>query len=215
MNSTMLQHQEVANVDSAESRSSADGITAVLLDQATVGGRHENESRAERGGGYQSIYTKTGAAVPAGGVDKLRRIGLARIWIDVAHKVTFDTFLHAWRVMDTHDSLDVDRRIVVPIFRTSNPLAQLWVDLADELGMNTFLRIWRVMEGHDSLDTRGRVVVPVYRAYERFERNEYIRALIGAGCEDRAIMLEVKRTFGEVLSRRSLLRLRGPRKIAA
>lgn len=86
-------------------------------------------------------------------------------------------------------------------------LSPAWIMVAKEIGFAAFMRMWAALADHDCLDGRGRIVVPVFRTFLRFERNEFIRAMLAAGRTDPEIIAAVKRKFHETPSKRNLRRL--------
>lgn len=110
------QTQGVAMTDTTRKRSSItrmkDATAKGSSTEQGVGARQGLGTASTRGGGYQDIYIKTGAALkksraadlPA--LDELRRMGLAPVWIIVAEIIGVDGFLRVWHALDRASSLD-------------------------------------------------------------------------------------------------------------
>lgn len=84
-----------------------------------VGGRQGDSPTPGRGGGYQDSCTvlEFSRRAPADDprLDELRRIGLQRVWIEVAQRIGVDAFLEVWRVLDADPSSYTGGRLVVPL----------------------------------------------------------------------------------------------------
>lgn len=83
-----------------------------------VGARQESPPAPARGGGYLDICSVSEARFPARmGRDELRRMGLSRMWLDVADVVGPEQFLRVWQVIDQHAAEDYGNlRIRIPRF---------------------------------------------------------------------------------------------------
>jgi len=147
-----------------------------------LGGRHDPGPAAGPGGGSPNIYHSSGDAIQRAGADAAA--AAAALAADAP-------------------GIDKLRRM---------GLLSAWLDVAHAIGFDAFLVAWRTLSNHDALDGRGRIVVPLYTNFTRFERNEYVRSLLAAGKSDRDIIAAVKREFREILTPRSLRRIkRSPR----
>lgn len=78
-----------------------------------------------RGGGYQDVCTKTGAAVRDGAaaaadprLDELRLIGLPQPWPRVAKLLGFDAFMLVWQALATVEETGTRDRVVLPKLAT-------------------------------------------------------------------------------------------------
>lgn len=80
------------------------------LDQG-VGARQASTTSPRRGGGYRDVCTtvnfqkKRSAPQKSGALDdprfaELRRMGLQRVWLEVASAIGVDAFLMMWRILD-------------------------------------------------------------------------------------------------------------------
>lgn len=97
-----------------------------------VGGRQTSPAPPPRGGGYLDVCTaakrreKSRAAKKSGAEDprmhELRRIGLSRLWLDIAETIGVDTFLLVWRLLDadpcTHQDYGSTLRIRLHSYAT-------------------------------------------------------------------------------------------------
>lgn len=92
-----------------EKRSSTDGNAQIPLFAQPpadgVGGRQPRTPPVPRGGGYPETCTvfkfsgkKNATRDPR--LDELRRMGLQRVWLEVAETIGVDNFLAMWRVLD-------------------------------------------------------------------------------------------------------------------
>jgi len=96
-----------------EEKRSSDHETAQpdLFDQG-VGARQASSNLPPGGGGYQQTCTAPKfSARPAESkktrdprLDELQRIGLKRVWLDVAEEIGVDAFLAMWRILDADES---------------------------------------------------------------------------------------------------------------
>lgn len=104
-------------------RSSADGnaqpdlfISGMVLDRQKpchVGGRQGRGATPAVGGGYLETCTvlKFSARPPEAKknrdprMDELERMGLPRVWLDVAEEIGIDPFLSMWRILDADPSM--------------------------------------------------------------------------------------------------------------
>lgn len=78
-----------------------------------------------------------------------------------------------------------------------------WLRLARRVGFDNFLAVWRaICEDDCTLHDGGRRMPKLreFRAYERFQRNEYIRGLAAAGVDPKDIRRLVEKNAGERLS---------------
>lgn len=77
-----------------------------------VGARQAAPPLSPRGGGYQETCTaqefSTRPPRPQKNrdprLDELQKIGLKRVWLDVAEEIGVDAFLAMWRILDADDS---------------------------------------------------------------------------------------------------------------
>lgn len=77
-----------------------------------VGARQTAPAPSPRGGGYQETCTapEFSARPPRiqknrdPRLDELQKIGLKRVWLDVAEEIGVDAFLAMWRILDADDS---------------------------------------------------------------------------------------------------------------
>lgn len=101
-----------------------------------VGARHAPSPPSPTGGGYLDVCTavdfqkkargaeKSGAGAANDAdprLDELRRMGLQRVWINVAAAIGVDAFLAAWRVLDADPSTqhnDTSLRISLRVYRS-------------------------------------------------------------------------------------------------
>lgn len=89
-------------------------------------------------------------------------------------------------------------------------LQSVWLDVAEEIGVDAFMRIWRIIDAAPECaynDTALRVPIRMYRVFLRFQRNQYIRELSGAGLSFSAIKRRVARQLGEQVSIRHIKRI--------
>ena len=78
-----------------------------------------------------------------------------------------------------------------------------WLRLARRVGFEVFLEIWRAISEDEAVRHDGGRRMPKlreFRAYERFQRNEYIRSLARNGVEPEQVRRLVQRNLGESLS---------------
>lgn len=78
-----------------------------------------------------------------------------------------------------------------------------WLRLARRVGFDAFLEIWRAISEDEAVRHDGGRRMPKlreFRAYERFQRNEYIRSLARNGVEPEQARRLVRRNLGEQLS---------------
>lgn len=78
-----------------------------------------------------------------------------------------------------------------------------WLRLARRVGFDVFLEIWRaICEDEGTRHDGGRRMPKLreFRAYQRFQRNEYIRGLAAASVEPKEIRRLVEKNAGERLS---------------
>lgn len=89
-----------------------------------VGGRQTDPRPSVRGGGYQhECRARRSPVRPPGAppasddprIEELRRIGIGRVWLRVAHAIGFEGFMAAWQVLASDDAVLDDRsRVLVP-----------------------------------------------------------------------------------------------------
>ena len=61
-------------------------------------------------------------------------------------------------------------------------LNAVWCDVAASIGFEAFVETWRILANSESvLDDRMRIAVPSFSNFLRYQRNELIRSLVGAG----------------------------------
>lgn len=96
-----------------------------------VGGRQAEEPSSPRGGGYPDICTvlefqkkrprrKNGADRDVR-LDELHKMGLQRVWLDVAEAIGADAFLTMWRIIDADPSSqhnDTSLRLSLRVYRS-------------------------------------------------------------------------------------------------
>lgn len=96
-----------------------------------VGGRQEAGASAPQGGGYPDICNvlefqkkrprqKNGAARDVR-LDELRKMGLQRVWLDVAEAIGADAFLAMWRIIDADPATqhnDTSLRLSLRVYRS-------------------------------------------------------------------------------------------------
>lgn len=96
-----------------EKRSSEHETAQPDLFEGGVGARQEATPYPLAGGGYLETCTalKFSARPPETAkknrdprLDELQRIGLKRVWLDVAEEIGVDAFLAMWRILDADDS---------------------------------------------------------------------------------------------------------------
>ena len=114
-------------VNDDEKRSSELGIAtsdqSLEVDADGVGGRQTPSPSSTRGGGYQNNCTVLNFALAGGEkrdprLDELQKMGLQRIWIDIAEKIGVDNLLVAWRMLDSDETNHADDgRLLIPIRR--------------------------------------------------------------------------------------------------
>ncbi len=83
-----------------------------------------------------------------------------------------------------------------------------WLRLARRVGFEAFLEIWRAISEDEAVRHDGGRRMPKlreFRAYERFQRNEYIRSLARNGVEPEQVRRLVQRNLGEQLSLKLIL----------
>lgn len=111
---------------------SAQLCLALPGDSGGVGARQAPPPPALGGGGYLDICTsanfwkKSGppeknAAGRDPRLDDLRRMGLQRVWVDVAEEIGVDAFLRAWRIIDADPACSSDGttlRVPLRLYRT-------------------------------------------------------------------------------------------------
>lgn len=82
-----------------------------------VGARQGSTDTSPDGGGYQDICTGTDVRARAF-VTELRRMGLSRMWLEVAALVGPEQFIDLWQIIDHHSTEDYGNlRIRIPRFR--------------------------------------------------------------------------------------------------
>jgi len=106
------------------------GLPAPSISQG-VGARQTRQTHLRQGGGYLDICkaTKIGdqapdeknrpAADPR--LAELRRMGLQRVWLDVAEVIGVDSFLVVWRIIDADPACSYDDtvlRVPMRLYRT-------------------------------------------------------------------------------------------------
>ncbi|SEO65951.1 hypothetical protein [Nitrosovibrio sp. Nv6] len=88
-----------------------------------VGGRQASSPHPDRGGGYQNNCTVLNFGLSEEKkrdqrLDELQKMGLQRIWIDIAEKIGVDNLLIAWRMLDSDQANHADDgRLLIPIRR--------------------------------------------------------------------------------------------------
>ncbi|SCX40654.1 hypothetical protein [Nitrosospira sp. Nsp1] len=112
-----------------EKRSSEGGIGAPgqPVDSPTdgVGGRQAEPPLPDRGGGYQDNcmvlnFEPASEKKPDPRLDELQKMGLQRVWINIAEKIGVDNLLIAWRMLDSDETNHGDDgRLLIPIRRYS------------------------------------------------------------------------------------------------
>lgn len=100
----------------SETRSHEGEIAQLYLfpaqDDHGVGARQARPRPSAGGGGYQDVCTghksgkKTTPRDPR--LDELRRMGVQRVWVDIAERIGVDAFLVIWRIMDADPTCSVD-----------------------------------------------------------------------------------------------------------
>lgn len=84
----------------------------------------------------------------------------------------------------------------------------IWCDVARQIGFDAFVDVWRILANSETvLDDRMRIAVPSWSNFIRYQRNELIRGLVGAGFS----LDEVQR---ELANRREQVSLNRLRKLA-
>lgn len=92
-----------------------------------VGGRQANPIPPARGGGYQNTcgvlnFRAADQKKRDPRLDELQRMGLQRVWLDVAEEIGVDAFLKVWRILDADKGESVAHfgRVMVAIRTYSN-----------------------------------------------------------------------------------------------
>jgi hypothetical protein len=95
---------------------------------APLGARHGLPDPPEGGGGSRDECGVPNSAVeraPRAGasadarIGELRRMGIGRVWVEVARTIGFEDFIAMWRVLDSlPDVVDERNRVCVPRFST-------------------------------------------------------------------------------------------------
>lgn len=87
---------------------------------ADVGARPAQARPAPGGGGYQDSctilnfrQTATGRGDPR--LDELRRMGLPRVWLDIAEEIGVDNFLAMWRRLDREEVMQNSQRFRIEV----------------------------------------------------------------------------------------------------
>lgn len=87
-----------------------------------VGARQGPSAHPPGGGGYQDVCTGSKFEKKRDPrLDDLRRIGLQRVWIDIAEQIGVDAFLVVWRNIDADPACSLDRsslRVTIRVYRT-------------------------------------------------------------------------------------------------
>jgi hypothetical protein len=82
-----------------------------------------------------------------------------------------------------------------------------WLRLARRVGFDAFLEIWRAISEDEGVRHDGGRRMPKLRefsAYQRFQRNQYVRSLAAGGMDPQQVRKLVEKNLGERLSIRHI-----------
>lgn len=86
-------------------------------------------------------------------------------------------------------------------------IKRIWLQVAERIGVDAFLEMWRILDDCDERKKGAYLYIPTFSTFLRYQRNQFIRTLAGAGLPSAAIRDRVKRDLRERLSLRHVDRV--------